>query len=124
MRRIFFPGIAPYLQSKAVQLPVPDKVKAALGHPAGPFTVHFWAPTFKWGICIANLVDIKKQKIENTSIPQQTAVAVTGLIWSRYSMVIVPKNWNLFSVNLAMAVTGLIQLCRITLYKYEQAQKK
>ena len=25
------------------------------------------------------------------------AVALTGLIWSRYSMVIKPRNWNLFS---------------------------
>lgn len=122
--RLFFPGIAPYLRSKALQLPLPEKVKATLAHPAGPFTIHFWAPAFKWGICIANLVDMKKQKIESTSIPQQTAVAATGLIWSRYSMVVIPKNWNLFTVNLAMAVTGIIQLCRVSLYKMEQTREQ
>ncbi|URE27338.1 hypothetical protein MUK42_17030 [Musa troglodytarum] len=40
------------------------------------------------------------------------AVTCTGLIWSRYSTVITPKNWNLFSVNVAMAGTGIYQLAR------------
>ncbi|BBH02047.1 Uncharacterised protein family UPF0041 [Prunus dulcis] len=88
--------------------------------------VHFWAPTFKWGISIANIADFSKPP-ENISYPQQIAVTCTGLIWSRYSMVITPllinqslmdtaprkqKNWNLFSVNVAMAGTGLAQLSR------------
>jgi hypothetical protein len=30
-----------------------------LVHPAGPLTIHFWAPTFKWGITLANLADIR-----------------------------------------------------------------
>ncbi|KAK9209790.1 hypothetical protein WN944_002158 [Citrus x changshan-huyou] len=42
----------------------------------------------------------------------KTTVTATGVIWSRYSMVITPKNWNLFSVNVAMAGTGLYQLSR------------
>ncbi|GAB4849685.1 Mitochondrial pyruvate carrier 4 [Ancistrocladus abbreviatus] len=73
--------------------------------------VHFWAPTFKWGISIANIADFSKPP-EKLSYPQQIAVTATGLIWSRYSMVITPKNWNLFSVNVAMAGTGLYQLSR------------
>ncbi|KAG0616834.1 hypothetical protein M758_5G144700 [Ceratodon purpureus] len=49
-----------------------------------------------------------------TCVPSQfsSAVTATGLIWSRYSTVITPKNWNLFSVNVAMAATGLYQLSR------------
>lgn len=39
-------------------------------------------------------------------------MAATGVIWSRYSMVITPKNWNLFTVNVFMAGTGLTQLYR------------
>ncbi|PWZ27250.1 Mitochondrial pyruvate carrier 4, partial [Zea mays] len=73
--------------------------------------VHFWAPTFKWGISIANIADFAKPP-EKISYPQQVAVACTGLIWSRYSLVITPRNWNLFSVNVAMAGTGLYQLSR------------
>ena len=34
------------------------------------------------------------------------------MIWSRYSMVIRPKNWNLFAVNVFMAITGSYQLSR------------
>ncbi|MQL91865.1 hypothetical protein Taro_024485 [Colocasia esculenta] len=74
-------------------------------------TVHFWAPTFKWGISIANIADFAKPP-EKLSYPQQVAVTCTGVIWSRYSTVITPKNWNLFSVNVAMAGTGLYQLSR------------
>ncbi|RLM53042.1 hypothetical protein C2845_PMPSC006805 [Panicum miliaceum] len=74
-------------------------------------SVHFWAPTFKWGISIANVADFAKPP-EKISYPQQVAVACTGIVWSRYSMVITPKNWNLFSVNVAMAGTGLYQLSR------------
>lgn len=73
--------------------------------------VHFWAPTFKWGISIANIADFAKPP-EKISYPQQIAVTATGIIWSRYSLVITPKNWNLFSVNVAMAGTGIYQLSR------------
>ncbi|KAE8125477.1 hypothetical protein FH972_020280 [Carpinus fangiana] len=73
--------------------------------------VHFWAPTSKWIISIANFADFSKPP-EKSSYPQQQAVTRTGLIWSRYSLVIIPKNWNLFSVNVAMAGMGLYQLTR------------
>lgn len=36
-----------------------------------------------------------------------------GLIWSRYSLVIVPKNWFLFSVNVFVGATGCYQVSRI-----------
>ncbi|KAI5447110.1 Mitochondrial pyruvate carrier 4 [Lathyrus oleraceus] len=95
-----------------------SKLQAFLNHPAGPktsqllrFFLHFWAPTFKWGISIANIADFSKPP-EKISYPQQIAVMATGLIWSRYSTVITPKNWNLFSVNVAMAGTGIYQLSR------------
>lgn len=34
------------------------------------FAVHFWAPTFKWGISIANIADFSKPP-EKLSYPQQ-----------------------------------------------------
>ncbi|KAJ6292303.1 hypothetical protein OIU78_024475 [Salix suchowensis] len=88
-----------------------SKLQALWNHPAGPKTIHFWAPTFKWGISIANVADFAKPP-EKLSYPQQIAVTCTGVIWSRYSTVITPKNWNLFSVNVAMAATGIYQLSR------------
>ncbi|KAK9155475.1 hypothetical protein Sjap_002955 [Stephania japonica] len=94
-----------------------SKLHALWNHPAGPKTIHFWAPTFKWGISIANIADFSKPP-EKLSYPQQIAVTCTGLIWSRYSTVITPKNWNLFSVNVAMAGTGLYQLSRKIRHDY------
>ncbi|KAH1055614.1 hypothetical protein J1N35_033679 [Gossypium stocksii] len=94
-----------------------SKLQALWNHPAGPKTIHFWAPTFKWGISIANVADFAKPP-EKLSYPQQIAVTATGIIWSRYSTVITPKNWNLFSVNIAMAGTGIYQLTRKIKHDY------
>jgi mitochondrial pyruvate carrier 2 len=63
--------------------------KAFWNHPAGPKTIHFWAPTFKWGISIANIADFKKPP-DAVSYPQQVAVTATGVIWSRFSTQITP----------------------------------
>ncbi|KAK1378340.1 Mitochondrial pyruvate carrier [Heracleum sosnowskyi] len=94
-----------------------SKLQALWNHPAGPKTIHFWAPTFKWGISIANIADFAKPP-ENISYPQQIAVTATGVVWSRYSTVITPKNWNLFSVNVAMFGTGVYQLSRKIRHDY------
>mmetsp|Transcript_6302 Transcript_6302/g.18079 ORF Transcript_6302/g.18079 Transcript_6302/m.18079 type:complete len:111 (-) Transcript_6302:1262-1594(-) len=86
-------------------------------HPAGPKTIHFWAPTFKWAISIANLADLQRPP-ENVSYPQQIAVTATGLIWSRFSTQITPVNYNLLAVNVAMACTGIAQLTRKLRHDY------
>ena len=80
-------------------------------HPAGPKTIHFWAPTFKWGISLANVADFKRPE-DLISYPQQIAVTATGVIWSRFSTQITPVNYNLLAVNAFMAVTGIYQLQR------------
>ena len=69
---------------------------------------------------MANISDLKKDP-EALSVPMQVALAGTGIIWSRYSMVIRPKNWNLFAVNVAMGATGIYQLYRV--YAHEQQKK-
>jgi mitochondrial pyruvate carrier 2 len=46
------------------------------------------------------------------------ALAVTGLVWSRYSLVITPKNYALFSVNFLLGVVGCIQGIRALHYQY------
>eukprot|EP00744_Colponema_vietnamica_P006196 GILI01009007.1.p1 GENE.GILI01009007.1~~GILI01009007.1.p1 ORF type:complete len:135 (+),score=50.47 GILI01009007.1:47-451(+) len=104
-------GIVPRIQAKVLQLPLPEKAKYYLGHPAGPFTVHFWAPSFKWAITIANLADLKRPA-EKISTPQQSVLVATGVIWSRYSTQITPVNYNLLSVNFFMALTAIYQLYR------------
>ena len=66
-----------------------SRMMAFWNHPAGPKTIHFWAPTFKWGITLANVADFSRPA-DRISYPQQTAVTATGLIWSRFSTQITP----------------------------------
>ncbi|KAI8819911.1 mitochondrial pyruvate carrier, partial [Fimicolochytrium jonesii] len=84
-------------------------------HPAGPKTIHFWAPAMKWGLVIAGLSDLQRP-VEKLSVTQTVALAATGVIWSRYSLVITPKNWSLFGVNMFVGATGIYQLSRIWRY--------
>ena len=91
-----------------------------LNHPAGPKTIHFWAPAMKWSLVIAGLGDLQRPA-ESLSVSQSVALAATGIIWSRYSMVIIPKNYSLLSVNLFVGATGLFQLYRI--YNHRQSLK-
>lgn len=130
--------------------------------------VHFWAPTFKWGISIANIADFQKPP-EKISYPQQlgtcsqlnavfsyfvhfallrlicayhlwdccpgsynlrfivlllfsriwvftcvpsqcsAAVTATGVIWSRYSMVITPVCLHLF---ITLSLCDHIWVCK------------
>ncbi|XP_040955622.1 mitochondrial pyruvate carrier 3 isoform X5 [Gossypium hirsutum] len=74
--------------------------------------VHFWAPTFKWALNIANVVDISTKPAETVSYPQQAVLACSGLIWAKYSTVITPKNWNLFGVSIVMFATASYQISR------------
>lgn len=94
--------------------------QAFLNHPAGPKTIFFWAPAFKWALVIAGIADVNRPA-HKLSVRQSGALAATGMIWSRYSLVITPKNWNLFSVNIFVACTGLYQLARI--WRYRQSLK-
>ena len=75
----------------------------------------------KWAITIANVKDFQRPA-ELLSVPQQSAVALTGLIWMKYSLDITPKNYNLMAVNAAMAATGLYQLYRR--FEYDSEMRK
>ncbi|KAF7271275.1 hypothetical protein GWI33_015829 [Rhynchophorus ferrugineus] len=100
---------------------VPAKLQPLWQHPAGPKTIFFWAPAFKWGLVIAGLADLQRP-VEKISPFQTVALAATGVIWSRYSLVIIPKNYSLFSVNVFVAITQLYQLYRAV--DYQMKQKK
>eukprot|EP00126_Sphaerothecum_destruens_P005700 Sdes_comp18971_c0_seq3m9501 len=91
------------------------KSASFLNHPAGPKTIFFWAPLAKWCLVIAGIVDIQRP-VETMSLTQQVALAATGMIWSRYSLVIIPKNWSLFAVNIFVGLTGFYQTVRVVRY--------
>ncbi|XP_035250334.1 mitochondrial pyruvate carrier 2b [Anguilla anguilla] len=106
-----------------VELMLPPKFRPMYNHPAGPKTVFFWAPVFKWGLVLAGLADLARPA-EKLSTSQSAVLTATGLIWSRYSLVIIPKNWNLFAVNFFVGAAGSSQLFRIWRYKQELKAKE
>ncbi|XP_069119476.1 mitochondrial pyruvate carrier 2-like [Argopecten irradians] len=93
---------------------VPERYATQWNHPAGPKTIFFWAPCFKWVLVIAGLGDVTRPA-EKLSILQSTAL-LSGFIWARYSLIIVPRNINLCLVNLFVGVVGSLQLSRIYAY--------
>ncbi|XP_011311438.1 mitochondrial pyruvate carrier 2-like isoform X2 [Fopius arisanus] len=99
---------------------LPEKVRPTFLHPAGPTTVFFWAPTFKWGLVLAGIGDINRAP-ETISLAQTASLMLTGIIWSRYSLVIVPKNWNLFSVNGFVSMTAAYNFYRGLTYQMANA---
>ncbi|XP_022909561.1 uncharacterized protein [Onthophagus taurus] len=108
-------GVIKAISSQIDKL-VPASLQPMWNHPAGPKTVFFWAPTFKWGLVFAGLADIISRKPADISIPQTISLAATGLIWSRYSLVINPVNYNLFAVNVFVAITQITQMARAIKY--------
>eukprot|EP01063_Lacrimia_lanifica_P027249 TRINITY_DN3801_c0_g1_i1.p1 TRINITY_DN3801_c0_g1~~TRINITY_DN3801_c0_g1_i1.p1 ORF type:complete len:246 (+),score=107.55 TRINITY_DN3801_c0_g1_i1:72-809(+) len=100
---------APALQNGLASMG--EGVKSVVMHPAGPFTIFFWAPTTKWGLSGSNIADYDRP-VDKVSTSQQLSLAATGLIWSRYSFVITPVNYNLFLVNFVLACTSLYHVAR------------
>lgn len=94
-----------------MKMPLPEPIKAFCMHAAGPFTIFFWAPTFKWFITFSNLKDLERPA-ENVSPYQQIAIFATGVIWMRYSTQINPVNYNLLIVNFFMAASAGYMLYR------------
>jgi len=95
---------------------VPSKLRPLWNHPAGPKTVFFWSPMFKWGLVLAGIGDLQRP-VETVSIRQSGALAATGFIWARYSLVIIPKNWSLFSVNVFVGLTSMYQVVRVIMHE-------
>lgn len=90
---------------------MPSFVKNIAGHPAGPITIFFWAPTSKWALSVNNLSDLNKDT-NKMSFAQQAALTCTGMIWTRYSFVITPVNYNLAVVNAVLGVSSGYHLVR------------
>lgn len=84
--------------------------------PTGPRTVHFWAPTLKWGLVFAGASDMKRP-VEKVSGAQNLSLLATAVIWTRWSFVIRPKNMLLASVNFFLGVTAGWQIGRIVKYR-------
>mmetsp|Transcript_19989 Transcript_19989/g.28719 ORF Transcript_19989/g.28719 Transcript_19989/m.28719 type:complete len:252 (-) Transcript_19989:146-901(-) len=90
---------------------MPSFIRSTSSHPAGPFTIFFWAPTSKWMLSGTNLLNLDKPT-DTISFAQTAALTATGLIWTRYSFVITPVNYNLALVNVALGASSGYHLLR------------
>lgn len=72
---------------------------------------------------MASVSDLSRP-VEKLSVYQNGSLAATGLIWSRYSLVIKPKNWGLFSCNFFVFVCNAAQLARIYAHHSELEQSE
>ena len=97
-------AVGPKLQSTIVNanLGVISKVSAA---DAGPFTIHFWAPMSKWMISGASFLDLERPT-DKISLAQYTALTLTGFFFTRYSLLVIPINYTLASVNVALFLSS------------------
>lgn len=85
--------------------------------PIGFKTVHFWAPVMKWCIVIAGISDLSRPA-EKLSLTQNGALTATGIIWTRWCLIIKPRNVLLATVNFFLAIVGVVQVGRILNYNY------
>ncbi|KAE8159349.1 hypothetical protein BDV40DRAFT_273468 [Aspergillus tamarii] len=84
--------------------------------PVGVKTVHFWAPVMKWSLVIAGISDLGRPA-EKLSLTQNAALTATGAIWTRWCMIITPKNYLLAAVNFFLGCVGVVQVGRIYNYR-------
>ena len=104
-------NFVPKLQERILKMPLPKVVKSFIRHPAGPMTIFFWAPTFKWTITFVNIGDMKKPA-EKISAHQQIAIMFTGALFTRWGLVINPVNYNVALCNFFMSVSAMGQIYR------------
>lgn len=79
-------------QSSTAEGPHPSWFKRMWDSPIGVKTVHFWAPVMKWALVIAGISDFARPA-EKLSLTQNGALTATGLIWTRWCLIIKPKNY-------------------------------
>ncbi|KAI9804985.1 MAG: hypothetical protein M1833_006288 [Piccolia ochrophora] len=84
--------------------------------PVGVKTVHFWAPVMKWSLVLAGISDFYRPA-EKLSLTQNFALLCTGAIWTRWCLIIKPKNYLLAAVNFFLGCVGTVQVSRILSYR-------
>ncbi|KAL9624688.1 MAG: hypothetical protein Q9160_001042 [Pyrenula sp. 1 TL-2023] len=82
-------------------------------------TVHFWAPVMKWALVIAGIGDFFRPA-EKLSLTQNLALLATGSIWTRWCLIIKPRNVLLAAVNACLACVGVVQVSRILTFQSTQ----
>jgi len=84
--------------------------------PVGPKTVHFWAPVMKWILVGVSISDFTRPA-ESLSLMQSGALMATGAIWTRWCLIIKPKNYLLAAVNFFLFLANSVQVGRVVNYR-------
>ncbi|KAI4146557.1 MAG: hypothetical protein L6R39_003426 [Caloplaca ligustica] len=84
--------------------------------PVGVKTVHFWAPVMKWALVLAGVSDFYRPP-EKLSLTQNLALTATGAIWTRWCLIIKPRNILLAAVNFFLGCVGIVQVSRIVMWQ-------
>ncbi|KAJ0172138.1 hypothetical protein K1T71_012111 [Dendrolimus kikuchii] len=90
---------------------VPGKLRPLWEHEAGPKTVFFWAPAFKWALVLTS-IDEFRRPLDKVSTTQAATLSATGFIWTRYCLVIKPINYALSLCNFSLGLANGIQCFR------------
>ncbi|KAE8351580.1 UPF0041-domain-containing protein [Aspergillus coremiiformis] len=109
-------GIQRRFQSSTVAAEHQSTFQRLWNSPIGVKTVHFWAPVMKWALVIAGISDLSRPA-EKLSLTQNGALTATGAIWTRWCLIIRPKNYLLAAVNFFLGCVGVVQVGRIYNYR-------
>ncbi|KAJ8711843.1 hypothetical protein PYW08_008797 [Mythimna loreyi] len=129
----FYKGIIKFVDNF-----VPKSLRPLWEHPVGPKTIFFWAPIGKWSVVIAGLGDINgpapklsalvlasldayTRPLDKVSTTQSATLSATGLIWTRYCLVITPVNYSLAICNFMLGVANGVQTIRAYRYQSQKA---
>ncbi|KAK3298523.1 uncharacterized protein B0H64DRAFT_385391 [Chaetomium fimeti] len=119
-RQFFFrPKQGARFQSTTADAAADSWAKRMWNSPVGLKTVHFWAPVMKWALVLAGVSDFARPA-EKLSLTQNAALTSTGLIWTRWCLIIKPKNYLLAAVNFFLGVVGVVQCSRIIMWQQSQ----
>lgn len=102
-----------------IQNALSPKMKTFWNSETGPKTIFFYCGIGKWMLVGAGASDMMRPA-HALSAKQNSSLAVTGFIWTRYCFVVKPRILVLGVCNFSLGVVGLIQLCRI--FHYEQTK--
>ncbi|KAI9744523.1 MAG: hypothetical protein M1818_002052 [Claussenomyces sp. TS43310] len=70
-----------------------------------------------WALVIAGIADFNRPA-EKLSLTQNIALTATGAIWTRWCLIIQPRNVLLAAVNFFLGCVGVVQVSRILAWQY------
>lgn len=81
------------------------------------------APMSKWFISGASFMDLERPT-DKISLPQYTALTLTGFFFTRYALLVTPINYTLCSVNVALFLSSAWHLGRKVKADYVDDNRK